>query len=401
MLLKQMLETPTTSPNLVVFDPFQAFDRDALIREVVGLANADVEGPRHILFGVNPGGMNGNIVGMADDAVGQLKRAHRLISSLVEPVLDLAFIFDCINGKLVGALEIDGCDFGPYFLAQDLSDELCRGACWIRRDRELLAVERSELLNHKAPAAEPAVVAPTVSPEEVRLVIGFNDDPSCEFIEADVPDTSDPPFAEEGGDTKKSATFTQTLRDKVGTMTTQILRMKRQDRSSNKDDADDAGNEIAKAARQHYFYEERAVKVELCIRNDCDIDVSDLRAELGFPRLPGFDVADRVYRSPFDKRSDGQISQRGYPKVDHRKDAIFVRTTVGDLPARHTQQLISTPLRLAIGPEALGKKVAMQYVLRGPDGRKLDSGRLKIRLSQTQADALADDATEVADLNMA
>ena len=95
----------------VEVDPFQAFDRENLVKEVVGLANAQLEGPRHILFGVNPGGMNGNIVGIPNDAIGDLKRAHRLISSLVEPLLDLAFIFDCINGKLVGALEIDGCEF--------------------------------------------------------------------------------------------------------------------------------------------------------------------------------------------------------------------------------------------------------------------------------------------------
>ena len=131
MLLKQMLASPTTSSELLVFDPFQSFDRESLVREVIGLANASVEGPRNILFGVNPGGVNGaKVVGIPDEAIGDLKRAHRLISGLVEPLLDLAFIFDRIDGKLVGALEIDGCEFGPYFLAQDLSDELRRGACW-------------------------------------------------------------------------------------------------------------------------------------------------------------------------------------------------------------------------------------------------------------------------------
>ncbi len=407
MLLKQMLDAPTSSPNLVVFDPFQAFDREQLVKEVVGLANADVEGARNILFGVNPGGMDGSrIVGIPEDVVGDLKRAHRVISSLVEPVLDLAFIFDCINGKLVGALEIDGCEFGPYFLAQDLSEELQRGACWVRRDRELLAVERRELMNGHTPAEEETAATPVVSPDDVRLVVGFNDDPACEFIEVTVPDTSDPPFAEEGlagDDTKHSATFTQTLREKVGTMTTQILKKAKQGRSRDgtAQDADEAGNEIAAAARKHYFYEERAVKVELCIRNDSDVDIRALRVELGFPRVPGFDVADRIYTSPFDKRSDAEASQRNYPTVEHRKDAIFVRAPVGDVQAGHTQPLIGTALRLAVGPDAVGKKVAMQYVLRGADGRKLDTGRLKIRLSQQPREASGNTATEVANLNMA
>ena len=386
MLLKQMLEAPITSSKLVVFDPFQSFDREALLKEVVGLANAKVDGPRIILFGVNPGGINGStIIGIHDDAIGDLKRAHRLVSSLVEPMLDLAFIFDQVNGKLVGALEIDGCEYGPYFLAQDLSDELHRGACWIREDRELKAVARHELLNGQAAMPEEES-EPALMPEDVSLSIGFNDEPDCEFIEVDVPDTSDPPFSEEGegGGTTKSTNFTQALKDKVGTVTTQILRMAKKEQSSD-DDADNTQNvgvQVAEAARQHYFYEERAVKVELCIRNDGDVDVKDLTVEIGFPRLPGFDVADQVYTSPFDKRSAAEIKKLGYPEVNHKSDAIIVKTTVKSLSADTTQPLLGTPLRFAVGPEALGRKLAMQYVLRRSDGRRLGDGRLKVRLGR-------------------
>ena len=43
MLLKQMLAAPTTSSELLVYDPFQSLDRESLVREVIGLANAGVE----------------------------------------------------------------------------------------------------------------------------------------------------------------------------------------------------------------------------------------------------------------------------------------------------------------------------------------------------------------------
>lgn len=42
-----------------------------------------------------------------------LTKAHRAVSALVKPIVHLAFIFDKIEGRLVGALEIDGCDDGP------------------------------------------------------------------------------------------------------------------------------------------------------------------------------------------------------------------------------------------------------------------------------------------------
>ncbi len=388
MLLKQMLESPTTSSELLVYDPFQSLDRESLVREVIGLANARVEGPRNILFGVNAGGLNGTkIVGIADDAVGDLKRAHRLVSGLVEPLLDLAFIFDRIDGKLVGALEIDGCEFGPYFLAQDLSDELRRGACWQRDGGSLVAIDRRELINGHARVIEEA--APVELPDDVSLSVGFNDDPDCEFVEVSVPDSSNPPFAEEdaGGETRKSRTIAQTLKETMR-LTTQMLNMAKADEPSDAapSEAEDAGKEIAEAARKHYFYEECAVKVDLCIRNDSDVDVEDLAVELGLPRLPGLDLADRIYTSPFDKRAANEASRLRYPDVEHRGDAIFARSTIGLLTANDTQALLGTSLRFAVRDAALGKKMAMRYVLRTADGRKLAEGRVKIRFGEKPGD---------------
>lgn len=404
MLLKQMIEAPKTSSSLVVYDPFQGFDRETLLKEIVGLANADVEGPRNILFGVNPGALNGSpIVGIPEEAIGELKRAHRLVSTMVEPALDLAFIFDRINGKLVGALEIDGCEFGPYFLAQDLSDELKRGTCWIREDREVTEVDRRSLLNGHTVATEEAAL-PALSPDDVNVSIGFNEDPDCEFIEVEVPDTSDPPFDEDGNDTgatTKTTKITQAFKDTVSTMTTQMLRLAKSKKSSDTEsvDVEDFEKQIAEAARKHYFYEERAVKIDLCIRNDGDVDIGELRVELGCPCLEGFDIADRVYTSPFDKRSEAEVRKLGYPEVKRKDGAIFVRTTVEELEADKSRPLFRTSLRLAVGPKALGRKVALGYVLRGPDGTRLGDGRLKIRLGQKAKGEPSDAATHYRNLD--
>lgn len=392
VLLKQMLVSPTTSSELLVYDPFQSFDRESLVKEVIGLANARVDGPRNILFGVNTGGVNGmKIVGIPDSAVGDLKRAHRLVSGLVEPLLDLAFIFDRIDGKLVGTLEIDGCEFGPYFLAQDLSDELRRGACWQREGRELVVTDRRELMNGHTQASEE--VAPVVLPDNVGMSVGFNDDPDCDFIEVTVPDSSDPPFAEEGasGETRKSRNIAQTLKDTMR-LTTQMLKKAKTDQppDATSSDADDDAREIAEAARKYYFYEECAAKVDLCIRNDADIDIENLAVELGLPRLPGLDVADRIYTSPFDKRSAHAVNKLSYPDVERRADAIFIRTTIASIAANDTQPLLGTSLRFAVGAEALGKKLALRYILRAADGRRLCEGRVKIRFGEKPVDASSD-----------
>ena len=86
MLIKQLVQQPATSSRLLVCDPFQMPGKDELVKQVIGLANARVDGPRHILFGINAGAMEGSkIVGMNDDSIAVLKKAHRQISELVVP----------------------------------------------------------------------------------------------------------------------------------------------------------------------------------------------------------------------------------------------------------------------------------------------------------------------------
>lgn len=391
MLLKQLLDSPRTSSNLVVYDPFGDLDREELVKEVVALANADVEGPRNILFGVNAGGVDGHsVVGISEDAVGDLKKAHRLLSALIEPVLQLAFIFDRINGKLVGALEIDGCDFGPYFIGHDWNQSLSLGQCWVRDGREIRAVDRADLVNGNSNGNgnSPALVEePASLVENPDIEVGFNEEPDCKYIELSVPDTSDPPFSDEDHDVKRSSKLSKAIKDTVGTVTTHILRLgpgagKGAAKAAEKDspnEASDEASEIRADAQNHYYYEEKALRLNLCASNQGENDIEDISIELGFPRLPGFDIADRLYTSPFDKRSAAEIKSLGYPEVESSDAAIFVRGSIGLLAPEKPEQLFRCELRLVVGPEMKGRKLAVHYKLRAPNRQNLSTGRLKIR----------------------
>ena len=388
MLLKQLLESPKTSSNLVIYDPFQELDREELVREVIGLANADVEGPRNILFGVNSGAVDGSgIVGLSEAALADLKKAHRLLSALIEPTLHLAFIFDMINGKLVGALEIDGCNFGPYFVGQDINGSLTQGQCWVREGWKLNPVERADLMNGRAPASAPAE-EPAEPIEKPNLTIGFEDDPECELLEVPVPDTSNPPFADADEETRKTSKFKQAIKDTVSTVTTQMLRLGHAGQQNEGEQADGCGeaDKVLADAKNHYFYEEKAVHLDLCICNRGSVDVKDISIELGFPRLPDFDVADRLYTSPFDKRSAAEIRNLGYPKVERRKNGIYVRSSLSTLSPDKAQPIFRSALRLAVGPGMQKRKLAIIYTLTGPGEQELGSGRLKIKFGKVAAE---------------
>lgn len=376
----------------MVHDPFAAPKREALVKEVIGLANADVAGARYILFGINAAAVEGDgTVGIGEDAIAVLKKAHRLVSDLVSPTLQLAFIFDEINGKTVGALEIDGCDFGPYFVAQDYSDSLSTGECWVRDGYELRAVQRDELTAVARLDEEDDEELESVAlPDEIDVAVGIGDDPECDFLEIPVPDTSNPPFELQETDGGAPSRLKQVM-DTVSTVTTQILRLGqggaagRSDETAGDTDAEEseAADQILTDAVNHYYYEEKATKLNLSILNRGEEALVGIRLELGFPQAPDFEVVDRLYTSPFDKRSAAEVANQDYPAVKCGDKGVIVRGDLGELAPARAVQAFQTPLRLAVGPGMQKRKIAVLYTLRGPQDQKIANGRLKIRFGKT------------------
>ncbi len=255
-----------------------------MVKEVIGLANADVDGPRHILFGINAGAMAGSgIVGLAERAMTDLKKAHRLLSALIEPVLHLAFIYDRINGKLVGALEIDGCDDGPYVVGQDFSEKLSRGQSWIREGWELRAAERTD----------PAQISTPKAAKQSAIMVGFNDQPDCELLELAVPDTSNPPSAREKRKIKQTLDFKKSFKGAMGTINTRLSRILHVRQHGVEAEFDPRGkktlidllgkigNEFTEADN-YYFFEEKALKLNLTICNKDEDGLEDVSIKLVF-----------------------------------------------------------------------------------------------------------------------
>lgn len=382
MLLQQLIQQPITSSKLVVCDPFRMPEPAELVKEVIGLANADVDGPRYLLFGINPGGMEGKkVVGIKDAAAADLKKAHRLISAQIEPVVALAFIFDRINGKLAGALEIDGGEDGPFVPGEEVSAELSNGQTWVRQGRDLHVVDISEL--GSAEASDPE--APAEPLEIPDIDVGFGEDPDCDLIELSIPDTSDPPFLGEKNDAGSQTSLTETLKNAVNTMTTRIVGLAR---GLSKDTDPNSSTDVVKAAQDlitesenHYYYEERALQLNFSVFNTGSHPVDDLQIEFGFPKLDDFDIAERIHMSPFDKSAHPATRNKGYPNVKSASSGIIVRNRIGVLEPAVPTSALRCPIRMAVGPRMQKRKIAVLYTLRRGD-EVISEGRLKIKFGE-------------------
>jgi hypothetical protein len=390
MLLQQLIQQPITSSKLVVFDPFRMPEPSELVKEVIGLANADVEGPRYILFGVNPGAIDGSkVVGIKDDAAAALKKAHRVISAQIEPVVSLAFIFDKINGKLAGALEIDGSEDGPFVPGEDFAADDSGKKTWVREGRELRVVDISDLGSTGAHESteETEEEGPAELLETPTIDVGFNEEPDCDCIELSIPDTSDPPFVGEKENLGDQAGLTETLKSAVHTVTTKIASLARR---RSKDDAD-SSTDVVKAAQDlitesenYYYYEEKALQLNFSVLNTGSHPVDDLHIEFGFPKIEDFDIADQVHASPFDKSTHPATRNQGYPDVERGRKGFIVRNRIGVLQPAVPTPALKCPLRMAVGPGAQKIKMAILYTLRRGD-EIVGEGRLKIMFGKVVA----------------
>lgn len=387
MLLQQLIQQPITSSKLVVFDPFRLPEPSELVKEVIGLANADVEGPRYILFGVNPGAIDGSkVVGIKDDAAAALKKAHRVISAQVEPIIALAFIFDKFNGKLAGALEIDGGGDGPFVPGDDFAADDSGKKTWVREGRDLRVVDVSELggVAAKDSTEEPEEEAEPEPIEIPDIHVGFGEDPDCAEIELSIPDTSNPPFAGEKNDAGSQTSLTETLKSAVNTMTTKLVGLAR----GNSKDDEESSTDVVKAAQDliteaenHYYFEEKALQLNFSVLNTGEQPVDDIHIEFGFPKIEDFDIADRVHMSPFDKSSRPEKLNQGYPQVERGRKGFIVRNKIGVLQPATATPALRSPVRMAVGPGAQMRKMAILYTLRRGD-EVIGEGRVKIKFGK-------------------
>jgi hypothetical protein len=386
LLLQELLQTPEISPNILFWNSLEEQTGEHLIQEVIGLANAAVDGPRYIFFGVNTGSREGEgIVGISENTIASLKKARRIILRHVKPVLELAFIFDRIEGKLVGVLEIDGCDNAPYVVRKDFSDTLSGGQCWVREGSKLRAVDplEAEQIRNRGAREHPVLVK-----------IGFYEQPECELLELTVPDTSNPPSSREQTEIKEALDWKEKAHETLGTINTHISRLLHvrehgpdapfDDRgvdTLNELQSNMEGEEDLADADNYYYFEEQALKLNLVACNTGKHRLRNTSIKLVFPRSRDFDVVDHLYTSPDDTRSQHEIDMADYPEVQQLDDTVIVHTVLGDLERNVPRPLFSSALRLAVKPEVRGKEVSIKYSLKANNKNSDVSGRLKIKFS--------------------
>jgi hypothetical protein len=376
MNLPDILQMTSDAPNRVCrFEPYGSTHREQMVREILGLANADLQDDRYIVFGAHHDGIAMNIIGLTDADRNCLEDDISRIDPLIEADLDVKVNFETIDGKPIAVLQLRNCENPPYVVKETVSERLQRGECWIRKNGKIGLALRSDLDRMYGK------LQPTESPS---VLVGFNGRAECQVFVVEIPDRADPPSKRAPQKSKRS------LESEQRTSETSIARARVVNarmyvaetaltEADNTIKTQSASEEIRKKrADIYYFFEERALKINFSILNKTRLTFEDATFELSFPRTSDFDISDKVYSPPDQDQSSVETDLIGYPDVEKTRNSIRVCAALGAIQPEREIDAFECAIRLAVGTGWRGKKLGIHYALKAGNLKKPFTGRLKI-----------------------
>lgn len=358
--------------------------RADLIRDIMGLANLAGTDPGYIVLGASlddDGAIE--VTGLNERELAEIEGYPELVRQYLEPALTVRVSVSSMKGKLVGVLEIDGCDNPPYMVCTDLSQDLKSGACWIREPDLFRSARRADL--DRMFGAESSGLQESV-PSGPCVVIGFEDDPTAQQIAIRIPDLDSAP----------SALAAKRLQDQISVVKaagehdvadSAVARLVHTQQYGSDTPYDERGvntlvenfNSVGdeyQEADEYYFRESNALKLNFSIRNDSTQILEEVAVVMTLPVVDEFKVVESLCPAP--GRSSHENDLLDYPEVSYYQGAAQVRQELDVLKPDAQQELFETSLRVALQPAIRGKKIAIRYALHARGLNEPQEGVLKL-----------------------
>lgn len=353
------------------------------LRDVLAMANADVDGPRYIVTGASfdANGLKTIHALDSDDFSG--KPAYQaLANDHIEPPLKIRYEPVTVDGKRVGVYEIGDCQDRPYMMRIDYSETLRRGDAYLRVDDAVVKMGRRQLQ-----AMFESKFRDSVSAASIEL--GF----PGEIIHKDrriatcnlgsLPSTI--------ASTKLRELIKAKSRVRASAANTLVARLTHarlfgsdspyEDRSTRELLAE--MHQIERRYRdedEHFLFEEHGVPLQLVVLNQGEEEIVDASLTIVLPNHSDLHVASRLPKL----RRDGALFERAtaeqsdYPAVSLRDASIHVAAKLGRIVPAHPTEVFSTPLRLCIGTKLAGRRVGIRYSLFAQNLRAPATGKLRL-----------------------
>jgi len=365
-------------------------DRQELLRDLLGLANAFVTGPRYVFLGVRDtvGGTR-EIVGISEsEAAAVQKFCQKLAADYIDPPLPVRIEETLIDEVRVTALVLLDCDDPPYLLKRSASNTMRTGSGWIRQGTSYSRVTRADLQR----MFEQKLRSQTAGAE---LRVGFAGRVLEPVLHLPVMRLGRLPSEVASVKLQRMLEAKQAARQVAGADGTRIQRLvhaqlfgltelyRADSDGTLLERLEQAGQDYA-AADKHYEFEQCSHKLNLMIENVSGVPCERGTLVLDFPRMDGVDIAEQIWPDP---ESPDAVPD-GYPTVEIGPRTMRVQTTLPSIPAEGKAMAFRQPLRVCLREPGIGKTVPISYSVHGRGLRATVSGTLRLVIDDSESKAL-------------
>lgn len=383
----------TAAPSTGLAFRLRPYGRDGqreFLRDVIAMANAPVEGPRHIVVGAGAD-QHGHRTpaGVPADELDDGAACAALVAEFIEPAVKLRYHITSIDGAAIGVFEIGNCQDRPYMMRRDFSETLRRGDAYVRTNDTAVKLGRGQLARLFEQKFRVAL-------SRDNIEVGFAGDILHKSVTIEATDLGDLPSAQAAAKLRQMAALRTRARSRGSTTLIARLTYARlfgaddpyEDRPL--DELEDEIRAIEADYRDEdacFLFAERGQSLDLAVLNQGEETVCDASLAIALPANPDFHVADR----PPPVRDAGELNPPGadevarYPTVSHGRNGVRVAVSIGDLPPGEIVRVFDHPLRITAGLALAGRRFALEYSLLATNLREPARGKLKIRLGTGRA----------------
>jgi hypothetical protein len=362
-----------------------------LLRDVLALANAKVEGERYIILGAEPGIVGAVLTGVPRESIDATHRYQAVVRDYIEPPLHMHAVAFYAEGKQLVGLVLDGCDDKPYMMRSDHSAELHRGDAWIRVKSENQRMGRRQLENVFADRfAEPLFAG--------KIEVGFDGDMLSQEQSVQTVDSNHLPSFQ-------ARAKLQTLieaKEQAGTPAdenTFITRLTHArlfgaDQPYQSHSVNELRQELDKLqdryqdADEYFRFVEKGHKLNLALVNRSEQEIQAASIAVMVPKAARFRVALRKPGNPARDPTASKVfdDQTTYPTVTELESSYQITENLGTVAPGMTVLAFREPLRLFADRAMAGKRVVVYYKLFGGNLRRPITGKLDLKLVEAQTE---------------
>jgi len=362
---------------------------EALIKDIMSMANADVENDRHIIIGVNHKSSGDREIlnikkrDFIDSAIYQ-----EIIRENIEPEIKLDYFSYKYEGKLLGIFKMSNCFDQPYMMKKDFG-KLEKGDCFIRKGthvsrmirRDIDRIFEKKMKKDKFDGKIQLSFSGYSSRQQIELmVIGEIKLPSQRAAE------KIGKIIREKKQLAKMKTQSTALTGISAMLESQQRLAESLRRAANPfasfpyeqrtlEELEKNLKEVSQTYwdDDHYeFFELNSHKINISILNQGHTYIEDASIQVEIRKMDGLAVADRVYEEPKNNIINIPISPRvpsyesmNYPEVDYTKSSIIIYQTIGDVKHHISIDAFRVPIRMVLLDQLAGEVIEIECKIFG------------------------------------